>query len=137
MIVYASSINRGVNTKDLTGNVRLMVDGIEYGFPTTAMDDTLVVTIPPLDEFIKSDLSEGKQIHAKLDVIANDTYLNPWIDTITVENPVTVEATVSEEIEEDNKPVIDVKMVMEETEEKKVIPKKELKRSKFGKALIK
>jgi len=117
------------------------VDNIEYGLPIKInVDKTIEAEIPPLEEFIKHNLTDGSVWNAKLEIIAGDTYMVPWEDTIDIEIPVKVEATVTETstIQEKKALSISVKNVLEET--KKVEPKKVIKakpKSKFGMTLEK
>jgi hypothetical protein len=115
------------------------VNNIEYGLPVKInTDNTVEAVIPPLDEFIKKELMDGSVLKAKLEIIAGDTYMVPWEDTINVEVPVAVEATVTETttIEEKEKMSISVKNILETTvkeEPKKVVKVKP--KSKFGMTL--
>jgi hypothetical protein len=81
---------------------------------------------------------DGSVLKAKLEIIAGDTYMVPWEDTINIEIPVAVEATVTETttIEEKEKMSISVKNILETTvkeEPKKVVKVKP--KSKFGMTL--
>jgi hypothetical protein len=135
----------GVDVRDLRGSIRLQIEGVEYGFPARVVDGTVMVEIPPLDEFVKQSLHDGQTINAKLEIIAADTYLLPWEDTMMVETPPKVEATISEvkSVKEEKKPVIKVSKVTQMAKkltEKKTEPvvKKEKKvSSKFRNSLEK
>jgi hypothetical protein len=119
------------------------INNIEYGLPIIInTDKTIEAEIPPLDEFIKKDLVDGSVLKAKLEIVAGDTYMVPWKDTINIEVPVAVEATVTETttIDEKEKMSISVKNILEtstvtkkEEEPKKVIKVKP--KTKFGKTL--
>ena len=87
----------GVQLNDIKGAVRLMHEGIEYGFPIKIFDGKILVEIPPLENVIISELRDRERIGAKLEVIAGDIYLTPWEDDIVIEKPIKVEATIQEE----------------------------------------
>jgi len=118
-------------------------DNIEYGLPVKInTDNTIEAEIPPLIEFIKRDLTDGTILDAKLEIIAGDTYMVPWRDTIEVIIPVAVEATIKETktIEEKKKLSISVKNMLETTvkKDKKPTPKKTVvakPKTKFGQLL--
>jgi hypothetical protein len=115
--------------RDLKGAVRLIHEGIEYGFPIVILDDTITVEIPALEKIIKEDLKDNTPIEAKLEIIADDVFSTPWADTIRVERPIKVEATLQEveELQEKIKPNIKAKIVaeLESRPEKKKILKEE------------
>jgi len=120
----------GVQLNDVRGAVRIMHEGIEYGFPVSILDDKIVVKIPPLENVIISELKDRERIHAKLEVIAGDVYLTPWEDSMIIEKPIKVEATIQEveDIQEKMKP--DVKAsILSELDLDIEIPKK--KKSKI------
>ena len=98
----------GINARDLTGSILLKIEEVEYGFPVKVMDGTVIVEIPPLDEFVKQELWDGQTLNAKLEIIAADTYIIPWEDTMMIETPVKIEATISEvrDIKEEEKPIV-------------------------------
>lgn len=87
----------GVQARDLNGMMRILIDGVEYGFPTSILDDKILVEIPPLNDIVKSGLKEGRALKAKLDIVVGDTAITPWADTVNLIMPVTVEATITEE----------------------------------------
>jgi hypothetical protein len=118
----------GVSTQDLKGALRLILEGIEYGFPASIVDGAVRVVIPALDSFVKNDLKDGQRLDAKLEIIADDTYLVPWEDTLVVETPIKVEAVISEVISVDE--VIKPKITVSKIEEKLVEEKKEEKKEK-------
>jgi len=119
------------------------VDKIEYGLPIKInIDKTIEAEIPPLDEFIKTGLlADGSVLKATLEIIAGDTYMVPWEDTISVEVPVAVEATVTETntIQEKKKLSISVKNMLESTvkegKPKEKVVVKDKPKSRFGKTL--
>lgn len=130
----------GVQTRDLRGTLRLMIEGIEYGFPATIVDDKLIVEIPAL-EGVKPSISDGEKLNGQLEVIAGDTFLVPWTDNFRIHRPVKVEARISEveEIKEKKKPSAKVKLedeipLLKEDKIKKR-PAKQKPKSKFARSL--
>jgi len=103
----------GVQIRDLNGTMRILIDGVEYGFPTSILDDKIVVEIPPLNDIVKSGLKEGRALQAKLDIVIGDSHLTPWTDTVQLVMPITVEAIISEEedIKKEIKPTIKTEVI--------------------------
>lgn len=122
----------GVQTRDLAGTMRILIDGVEYGFPTTVLDDKIIVEIPPLNDIVKSGLKEGRALQAKLDIVVGDTAITPWADTVNLIMPVTVEATITEEESVKKKAEKTIKLNLEDDISEKVVKKVEkvLKESK-------
>ena len=116
----------GVETRDLNGTMRILIDGVEYGFPTSTLDDKILVEIPPLEDIVKSGLKEGRTLKAKLDVVVGDTHLTPWADTVKLIMPVTVAASLSEEEDIKKKPEKIIKLNLEDDISEKVSKKKEV-----------
>lgn len=116
----------GVQPQDLKGSMRIVVEGMEYGFPIKIDGGDIVVELSPISK-INNTLKDGSLLDAKLELIAADTYLVPWSDRIRVENPIKVEAKIEDIVEEVSdlisKVDISVSSVTEETEEKKPIIK--------------
>jgi hypothetical protein len=140
----------GIETRDLQGTVRLVYEGVEYGFKTSVVGDKMAVEIPPLDEIIKEELKDGTRLQGRLEVIADDTFIIPWTDNFKVIKPIKVKAVVTED--EDIKPQkAKVEVVVEEEIDIKKEVKKEIekevkeegcgtskkKKSKFAKAMEK
>jgi len=121
----------GVQTRDLAGKMRILIDGVEYGFPTTVLDDKILVEIPPLNDIVKSGLKEGRALQAKLDIVVGDTTLTPWADTVKLIMPVTVEAIISEE--ENVKKTETVKLNLEDDISEKVANQVEEKKQPIKK----
>ena len=115
----------GVQTRDLAGTMRILIDGVEYGFPTSVLDDKILVEIPPLSDVVKTGLREGRTLKAKLDIVVGDTAITPWADTIKLIMPITVEAVISEE--ESIKKTETVKLNLEDDISKKVKKSKDRK----------
>ena len=119
----------GVDIRDLKGAVRLTHEGIEYGFQIQILDEDIFVEIPPLENIILKKLNDNDTIEAKLEIIADDVYSVPWADTIRIERPIKVEATIqeTEEVQEKVRPDIRAKVIAElesKPEKKKVLSEK-------------
>ena len=133
----------GVQTEDLKGSMKIVMEKIEYGFPISIIDGKIVVEIPALNDFIKEESLNEDTVKASLGIIANDTYIVPWEDSIIIESPVKVEAIMSDiqTIMEKELPKIEIKstpkvIVEEIDDEVKKVKKIEKKtKSKFAKAM--
>ena len=133
----------GVEPNDLQGSMRIMIEGVEYGFPIMVEGGDVVVSIKPFSTISGREFKDGEIFDAQLDIIAGDTYLKPWTDKVTIENPLKVEATLSgvEEVSETKMPSINISAIEEEDdiEEECDTPKKKKekkkKKTRFGKML--
>lgn len=132
----------GVEPNDLTGSMKIIVEGVEYGFPILIENGDVVVNILPFSTISGRKFRDGEKFDARLDIIAGDTYLKPWSDKVVIENPMKIEATLSgvEDIKETTMPSINIAAIEEEdeVEEECDTPKKKEKKkskSKFGKML--
>jgi hypothetical protein len=85
-----------VDPTQLEGKLRMIIDGIEYGFSAEIKPESIYVEIPPLKKVVKREIKEGEKIEAKLEVVTGDSYLSPWAGTFTVKNPVLLEAKLVE-----------------------------------------
>jgi hypothetical protein len=112
-------------------NIPTVTDGGQQEAIVSDWDDQRLLT-----HILKEMKFEGT-LNAKLEVIAGDTYIVPWEDTIKVESPVVVEARVKDIKSEKKTLSIDVKKVDEKTV-KMEEPKKTVRvKSRFGKLLEK
>ena len=139
----------GFELRDLKGSMKLTVEGVEYGFPIKIDNGSVSVEVPALSTVMKKEFNENDHIDATLDVIAGDTAMTPWKDTIIIESPVQVEMSVSEVEaikEEMVKPVINIEKIIEEEKPKKKVEDKEVdekcdkdkkKKSKFAEVMEK
>ena len=66
-------------------------DSIEYGLPATINDAELKVNLPPLSNVVK-ELKNNQKFDCRLEVIANDTLLVPYADTVLIKIPVEIKA---------------------------------------------
>jgi len=133
----------GVQPQDLKGSMRIVVEGMEYGFPIKIDNGDIVVEVSPISK-INNKLKDGSLLDAKLELIAIDTYLIPWQDKIKIKNPIKVEAKIEDIVEELSNliPKVDISVssvyeeeeeIKEEINEKKIEKKIEeiKKKSKF------
>ena len=124
----------GISSKELTGYFRLLVDGIEYGFPADITESNISVNIPNLKNIIHRPLREGEKIKSKLEVFGNDNYLLPWSDSVTIKSSVMIEAKiVDEEKFTSKKPMIKATLptTKKVVENKKVVPVKKVSSGKI------
>jgi hypothetical protein len=69
----------GLNYNDISGKFRVMIDDIEFGFPTTfKKDHEIEVVIPSLYEFIDINKRKIKTLTAKLEIFTDCHYFIPW-----------------------------------------------------------
>lgn len=113
----------GVQARDLTGSMKIIIDGINYGFPIEMIDGSVVAEIPALEKITKATLTEGQSLPVSLEIIANDTLIIPWKDSFTVRKPVKVEAkmvNIKDILDEINiTPKIKITNIKEEKVDKK------------------
>jgi hypothetical protein len=117
----------GADTRDLNASFRIKYKGIEYGFPMQIAEGYATVKIPAFTEFIK-DVDPSILGEARMDVLAGDTYLNPWGDKFSLKAPIKVEAVMKEEVVETitAKPIVKTELTEEKAEKvEKVEEKKE------------
>jgi len=118
----------GIDPKELSGSLRVLIDGIEYGFPAEIQAESISISIPPLGSVIKRSLKDDELIPSKLEIHGNGFYMDPWKGEFQISNPVKVEAKmISEDEEKTQKKKIEVKIKDIETkdvEEDYIIPRK-------------
>ena len=115
----------GITPQELTGYLRVYVDGIEYGFPAQISENSIGVDVPALKSIVHRPLRSGEKFKAKLELVGNDNYLVPWDDSVVVKSSVMVEAKIVNEIESSKKPMV------------KVVESKNIKDSKQEKVPVK
>jgi len=128
----------GVEARDLHGSMKLIIEGVEYGFPIEMIDGSVVAKIPSLEKITKATLTEGQSLPVSLEIIANDTLIVPWKDSFTVRKPVKIEAKIldmKDILDEITiTPKIKITNIKEEKEEKKVEKKVDTKIEKKHKS---
>jgi len=132
---------QGIDPQSLEFTFRILIEGIEYGFPAQLIGNKVVVTIPPLSEVLAQKIESG-DYNAKLEVNGeNKYYLKPFNEQVHIKIEPKVEVTLdddNERIEEKKNFDLKLSSITEEdavtkTKEKSVIKKK--KESKFLKSL--
>lgn len=86
----------GVQTEQIDSFLRLSIDGIEYGFPGKVGRESVTVDLPALKSVTPRRLKEGEEVEIKLEIIADETRLIPWRDTVRLSNPIMVEAKIKD-----------------------------------------
>lgn len=123
----------GIDTEQLSGSLKFKIDGIEYGFPVEIKNESIIAEIPPLRNIIKREIQEGEKVEASLELNGNGYFINPWSDKFKIANPVTVEAKIALEDEENSEaPKVGVSII---SEEKKSKNKKEIVKEKVDKKI--
>jgi hypothetical protein len=118
----------GINHTQLEGFLRIIIDGIEYGFKTEINEGNIAVDIPVLKNVIPREVKEGEKFDAKLEVVGNGYYLNPWSGSFIVKNPVILEAKLTEDVVTDiGVPKVDVTKVKTGSSSKVETKLKEMK----------
>lgn len=90
----------GIDYKQLEGSLRILIDGIEYGFKVEVNSSSIIANIPALKNILRREAKEGEQFEAKLEVHGAGYYLNPWNGSFVVKNPVLMEAKIREDSDE-------------------------------------
>lgn len=105
----------GIEHDHLNGFFRFLLDGIEYGFPLDINKEKMSVELPALSTLVSRQIQEHEVIEARVDIIGNGYYINPWKDAMKVSNPISIQSKLIEE------KLPDVKMSITESEEEKKI----------------
>ena len=130
---------KGIEPSNLKFVFRIIIEGIEYGFPCTLIGTKVSVVIPPLSEVVAREFNVGNY-DAKLEVTGeNKYYLNPFAEKIKVKLEPEVEVTLEhseEDIEEQALDEAEVKMssIVDEDIEKPKNVKEEKKDDKKDEA---
>lgn len=124
----------GIDNKELHGNIRLEIDGIEYGFQAVIEGDQISINIPPLKNIINRSIKENEKIKARLDIVGNGYYIQPWSDEFIVENSVMVEAKLIDNSNK-QKPIIEVKETENKKDKVKHIKEKEIIKKEKSKVI--
>jgi hypothetical protein len=84
----------GISPDLVSSFLRMSIDNVEYGFPASIKNESIVVDLPALKNVTNRRLREGSEVEVRLDVVADGTYTTPWKDTFKLSNPVTIEAKI-------------------------------------------
>lgn len=89
----------GIDSKQLEGWLRILVDGTEYGFKADVTPTNVIVNVPELKDVVLREFREGEELNGKLELQGGGFYFNPWNGLFVVKNPVCVEVKIKEDIE--------------------------------------
>jgi hypothetical protein len=81
---------------------------------------------------LKGLLDENARGNMHLEVIVEDTYFTPWKSDFIVEEHTSVKVKMDEQKQSSNKPIVEVKSVVQNDIKKSLIPKKLISRSPKG-----
>ena len=95
-LVFEIEIN-GVGCDEMSGSVRFLYEGIEYGFPASIEEGKITSVIKPLKE-VFPNIRNGTVVNAKLELNTETYYFIPWEDDIKVQAPVSVEAKIVDDV---------------------------------------
>lgn len=118
----------GIDKKLLSGTFRMIINGIEYGFPCEITEDKIKVSIPALSTILKE--GNAGMYKATLDIVGNNTFLVPWNDTIEIKVDPKVIAKPEPVLEQVSK---DLKIKAYLTSDNKVEETKPVKKSTTAK----
>jgi len=93
----------GIDYKELVGTLRVVVDNVEYGFPAEVRSESISVDLPALNSVVRRSLKDDELLMAKLEIIGNGFYMDPWRSEFRVVSPVKIEARVITEDEKETK----------------------------------
>ena len=82
---------KGVNRYSLTGYLRITIDGMECGFPAKLDASTIKIEVPPLNSLIKKEFHNGDKFPAKLEIVGDGHYMEPWADDIEIDSKFTID----------------------------------------------
>jgi hypothetical protein len=118
---------KGIKPQNLKFTFRIIIEGIEYGFPCTLIGDKVTVTIPPLSEVVYGDIHVGNY-DSKLEVTGEDKYyLNPFSEKIKIKLEPEVEITMEKSIEDVEERVIEnMDLKMSSIVDEDIIPDKKI-----------
>lgn len=129
---------QGLSEESLFGKFRVLINEVEYGFPTTISENQVEVYVPCLHEILKKDHS--KFLNAKLEIFADNHFFIPWEGKLDLLETASVKAKIRKtspkvktEIK-DQDVNEDMEVIVDEPEEEVSLPKptkKELKQEKF------
>lgn len=103
---------QGIGYKDLEGSLRFTIGEIEYGFPVTVTETTILADVLPLSKVIKDGLKDGERASCKLELWGDGFYMKPWSEDITFRVPVQVEAQIKSPTSvQKPKPKVEIKSI--------------------------
>ena len=123
-IEFLVTDSTNIDQSTLKIGARLEVNGLEYVFPGSLINDTIVVEIPPLEETIPNLPLDGEmEFKIAVEVISEDTYLKPYEDTFTIRAKarMNVEMTAAEDKKD---PVSEKKIKVQRKKDTKPVTEK-------------
>jgi len=85
---------QGLESAVIHGKFRIIIDEIEYGFPTTIKDHQVEVYLPCLHDVMHEIKTYGGYIQAKLEIFADHHYFVPWEGKLKIIEPATIKAKI-------------------------------------------
>jgi hypothetical protein len=136
----------GLNYNDMSGKFRILIDDVEFGFPTTfKKNHEIEVIIPSLYEFLDKK-RKSKTINAKLEIFTDCHYFIPWEGKLKLTEKASVKVKLSKA--KSTKPKVktemkdqdvkeDMEVIVDDPEEEVQLPKLKKKTPKTESAKIK
>jgi len=85
---------QGVESSNLNGKFRILVNEVEYGFPTKIKNNEVEVDIPRLKNILRDH--SAKSVSARLDIYDNDqSHFVPWEGIVDIQEQAKIKAKVS------------------------------------------
>lgn len=103
---------------------RIVLEGIEYGFPCKVTKESITVSVPPLNKVMAKRIREGEEVDIKLEVVVDGLNLIPWRDRAKLSNPLVIEAKIKDD-KFTAKPKFATTLVSEGGQKQKVIVKEQ------------
>lgn len=117
---------QGLDEKEMFGKFRVIINEVEYGFPTTITNKQVEVYVPCLHELLRKDHSEF--LKAKLEIFTDNRYFQPWEGKLNLIEAASVKAKVktagpkvTTEVKDDVNEEVEV--IVDEPEEEVTLPK--------------
>lgn len=95
-MVFEVQIN-GVDKDQLQGEVKFLINGVQYGFPALIETNRIETVVPPLSKVVGWDIEDGSVIEARLDLHTDVHFFTPWEGEIKIGAPMQVKAKLESE----------------------------------------
>ena len=95
-LTFEIQIGGVTNFDQVQSFFRISYDDVEYGFPCKVTNESIQVTLPPLNKVIAKRIKEGDEVDIKLEVVVDGLYLIPWQDRARLSNPLVIEAKIKD-----------------------------------------
>lgn len=123
-LAFEIQIGGVTNFDQIESFFRIITDDVEYGFPCKVTNNSVKVSLPPLNKVIAKRMREGDEVEIKLEVIVDGHYLIPWKDRAKISNPLVIEAKIRDNDFTKN-PSFETNLISEDGGEKQVAVVKE------------